>query len=165
MPFPSPCPCARREPPGHGVSPALPLHVHHPAVEPILHTPDHPLPPPPWAGLAEGVRAVCVLGWFRPGHRTGESRGAPEPCCSLISAPLSVCLRAYKEGAHLGLEQQGASHTTRLDFSGSGVESLSITAGPIHHGLERWRASRSGPILLGLLALPVGLISSAEVNL
>nr|XP_036878440.1 nuclear factor 1 X-type isoform X3 [Manis javanica] len=58
------------EPSGHRVSTAFPLHIHHPAVKPVLHAPDHPLPPPPRAGLAEGVCAVCVLGRLRPGHRT-----------------------------------------------------------------------------------------------
>nr|KAF6273594.1 nuclear factor I X [Myotis myotis] len=69
MPFSS-RPRACREPSGHSVSVALPLHIHHPAVEPVLHAPDHPLPPPPRAGLAEGVCAVCVLRWLGPGHRT-----------------------------------------------------------------------------------------------
>ena len=88
-------PRACREPSGHSVRAALPLHIHHPAIEPVLHAPDHPLPPPPRAGLAEGVCAVCVLGWLGPGHRTGESRGPQEPLyCS--SLRLSVCLRAHR---------------------------------------------------------------------
>lgn len=60
-PFSLPCLCAHRESPGHSVSAALPFHVHHPAVQPVFHTPNHPVPPPSWAGLAQGVCAVCVL--------------------------------------------------------------------------------------------------------
>lgn len=84
-------PALHREPEGHGLRPALPLHVHHPAVQPVLHASDHPLPPPPWPGLAEGVRAVCVLRWLRPGHWTGEC-GGHRTC--------DACLRTCRLSAH-----------------------------------------------------------------
>lgn len=124
MPFSS-CPLACREPSGHGVSAALPLHVHYPAVEPVLHAPDHPLPPPPRAGLAEGVCAVRVLRWLGPGHWTGESRGPGAPP-QLISVSVHVCQghreRVHEPGAHLGLEQQSArSVSTSVFWSGVAV--------------------------------------------
>lgn len=110
MPFSS-CPRACREPSGHSVSVALPLHIHHPAVEPVLHAPDHPLPPPPWAGLAEGVCAVCVLRWLGPGHRTGESRGPGAPP-QLISPSVRLC-QGHRERAR---EQQRARSADTLVF-------------------------------------------------
>lgn len=124
MPFSS-RPRACREPSGHSVSAALPLHIHHPAVESVLHAPDHPLPPPPRAGLAEGVCAVRVLRWLGPGHWTGESRGPGAPP-QLISASVRLCQghreRAPEPGAHLGLEQQRArSANTSAFWSGVGV--------------------------------------------
>lgn len=90
-----------RKPPCHSVGPALPVNLHHPTVQPLLHTPDHPLPPPSWPGLAEGICAVCMLGWLRPGLRAGKSL-TPQPrdagrsnqnsALEPFSASLPLCL-------------------------------------------------------------------------
>nr|XP_042105785.1 nuclear factor 1 X-type isoform X9 [Ovis aries] len=90
------------EPPGHGVSAALPLHIHHPAVEPVLHAPDHPLPPPPRAGLAEGVRAVRVLGRLGPGHRTAFATTGASSANRFVSI-------GPRDGNFLNIPQQSQS--------------------------------------------------------
>lgn len=133
MPFSS-RPRACREPSGHSVSVALPLHIHHPAVEPVLHAPDHPLPPPPRAGLAEGVCAVCVLRWLGPGHRTGESRGRGAPP-QLIPTSVRLCQdhrERAREPSPPAREQQRA-RSRRLRVLIGGRRGVCIRPGPPHH--------------------------------
>ncbi|XP_036095612.1 nuclear factor 1 X-type isoform X4 [Molossus molossus] len=101
---PAACACwsQTREPSGHSVSVALPLHIHHPAVEPVLHAPDHPLPPPSRAGLAEGVCAVCVLRWLGPGHRTAFATTGASSANRFVSI-------GPRDGNFLNIPQQSQS--------------------------------------------------------
>lgn len=66
-----------REPPCLSLISALSLSLHHPAVEPLLHSPHHPLPPPPGAGPTQRVCAVCVCWWTRPSWRSGKTPTKP----------------------------------------------------------------------------------------
>ncbi|XP_036407965.1 nuclear factor 1 X-type-like isoform X9 [Megalops cyprinoides] len=65
-----------REPSCHCPSPALPIPLHHPAVQPLLHTPHHPLSPPSWTRSPQGVCTVCLLRWFWARQRTAYSSPA-----------------------------------------------------------------------------------------
>lgn len=56
-----------------GLCSAFPVSFYHPAVWPILHPPDHPLPPPPWTGSPEGICAVCLCRRLGAGRWTGET--------------------------------------------------------------------------------------------
>lgn len=61
-----------RKSPCFSLCPAFPVSFYHPAVWPILHPPNHPLPPPPWTGSPEGICAVCLCRWLGAGRWTGE---------------------------------------------------------------------------------------------
>lgn len=67
-----------RKSPRFSLCPAFPVSFYHPAVWPVLHPPNHPLPPPPWTGSPEGICAVCLC-W-----RLGASRWTGEACYQTV---------------------------------------------------------------------------------
>lgn len=67
-----------RKSPRFSLCPAFPVSFYHPAVWPILHPPNHPLPPPPWTRSPEGICAVCLC-W-----RLGANRWTGETCYQTV---------------------------------------------------------------------------------
>ena len=66
-------PLSLRESPCLSVSSPLPLLLHHPAVQSLLHSPHHPLPPPP--GPAQGVCPIRLRRRLGAVRGTGERSG------------------------------------------------------------------------------------------
>lgn len=83
-----------RKSPCFSLCPAFPVSFYHPAVWPILHPPNHPLPPPPWTGSPEGICAVCLC------RRLGASRWTGETCYQTegSSSPVTVWQLFRKHG-------------------------------------------------------------------